>query len=172
MQTTRPSKQSDQGSRTILTEKYGLLPVDFVFITACLLFIGSTFLEWRQTTVLVAHSQNVLSITAWDTGLLGGQGFVLINVLVLLLFVPVNRLFGSNHPFIGRILALSLVVIALGFTFQHVLSVYNGQTAITIKHSTLSYGFYLAMLASNLILLYLVWCMLKPRRAMHAESRR
>jgi hypothetical protein len=144
-----PNKHSGSTRRSLLR------PVDSLFIIGCLLVLGSVFLVWRTTSVVNSQGPLTLTITAWDTGLLGGQGLFVLSIVVLLLFIPANALLGRIHPFIARIVSIAIIAVALISTINQVMNFYSNRTDLAIKMTYLGPGFYVSMLTGNLFILYL-----------------
>lgn len=122
----------------------------FFLLGSCFILI-SVFFEWRHTQSFNPETINV-SVTAWETGLLGGQGLFLSAALFLVIFPFLRRCFRQLSP---RLLAspfLVLLALMLLMTLKQVLRVNAAGSIPTHLHTYLSIGFYLTMIGSNLLI--------------------
>lgn len=154
------SRADDQQQTTSTAKTFlgGLF--NLAFLASCLLLAASVFLQWRDTKAVSSTGGNlVLQVTGWDTGLLGGQGLLIITAVAAIIFcLAVNRI-----KWIGVALAVPLLIM-VGLTTKAVLEIYNNRTDLTGQHTALTLGFYVAMAGSDLLIFYLIFLISRLRK--------
>lgn len=112
----------------------------------CLLILGSVFLPWRVTT---GADSVQASQTAWEFGFNGGVGLASLTVAVLGIFL----LWGGRRSAIDAIL-VGLAILATVYTAAKIINLPAKVPPPAIV--SFSIGFYVAMLACNLLIAFFV----------------
>lgn len=129
---------------------------NLLLVLGPLFFLISVFFEWRHTQGLAPQGIINLSATAWETGLLGGQGLFLAAAIFLVAFPLLRRRFQriSSLLLVSPFLILTFLMLIL--TLKQVLGMYSGSGDLVHLHTYLGIGFYLAMLGGNLLVFAII----------------